>query len=67
MDFWITFWGLCFLICMVVFAGMAVIVAVGGVSDIRALFTGIDEQHRKQEGRSESESYGAADKSTPRR
>ena len=49
MDFWITFWGVCFLICMVVFAGVAVIVAVGGVSDIRALFSGIDEQHREQD------------------
>lgn len=49
MDFWITFWGVCFLICMVVFAGVAVVVAIGGVSDIRALFTSIDEQHRKQD------------------
>ena len=48
MEFWITFWTVLFFFCIAIFAGVAVIVAVGGVADIRALFAGIDEKHREE-------------------
>ena len=49
MDFWITFWTACFLISILIFAGVAVVVAIGGLSDIRALFSRIDAQHQNHE------------------
>ena len=47
MAFWSTFWGLLFVVCILGFAGLAVVVAVGGVSDIRSLFRSIEEQHER--------------------
>ena len=49
MDFWINFWTVCFLLSILVFAGVAVVVAIGGISDIRALFNRIDEQHQSHD------------------
>ena len=48
MEFWITFWTVLFFLCIAIFVGVAVIVAVGGVADIRALFAGIKEKHREE-------------------
>jgi len=45
MGFWIGFWTVLFWLALVIFVGVAVKVAVGGVSDIRALFRSIDAQH----------------------
>ena len=47
MAFWSVFWGLLLLVCLLVFAGLAVVVAVGGYGDIQALFRRMDEGHRE--------------------
>lgn len=48
MSFWATFWTWTFLIAIIFFAGMAVVVAIGGFFDIRALFRTIREQHEEE-------------------
>ena len=45
MGFWIGLWSVLFWLALIVFAGVAVKVALGGVSDIRALFQSMDRQH----------------------
>ena len=37
MDFWIKFWTIFFFASLTLFAGLAIIVTVGGMFDIRAL------------------------------
>ena len=46
MEFWITFWTVLFFLGIVIFAGVAIVVGIGAVADIRALFAGLDEQHK---------------------
>lgn len=46
---WITFWGWLLALAVVVFSGLAVVVAIGGFFDIRSLFRQIDSQHRSEE------------------
>ena len=46
---WITFWGGLLALVVVVFSGLAVVVAIGGFFDIRSLFRQIDFQHRSDE------------------
>ncbi len=41
------FWGVQLLIGMLIFAGVAVAVAIGGFFDIKSLFRSIDLQHRE--------------------
>jgi len=38
MEFWSTFWAVVFVICLLLFAVVAVYVSVGALGDIRALF-----------------------------
>lgn len=38
MEFWSTFWSVVFVLCLLLFAGVAVYVSVGALGDIRALF-----------------------------
>ena len=47
MNGWMMFWGLLLAIVLLVFAGLTVVVAIGGLFDIRALFRTIDAQHRE--------------------
>lgn len=49
MSIWSTFWTWTFLVAIIFFAGMAVVVAIGGFFDLRALFSSLREQHEKQE------------------
>jgi hypothetical protein len=47
MNFWINFWTVFFIISLVLFAGLAVVVTIGGFFNIRSLFkvlTGRGEQ-----------------------
>ena len=48
MEFWVMFWTVLFFLCVAIFAGVAVVVTIGGVADIRALFARIDEKHREE-------------------
>ena len=38
MEFWSTLWAVIFVLCLVLFAVVAVYVSVGALGDIRALF-----------------------------
>ncbi len=45
MDFWTLFWTCLLVVAVVVFAGLAVVVTIGGFSDVWALFRSIDAKH----------------------
>ena len=47
MDAWATLWGWLLLITLVVFAGLAVVVAIGGFRDLRALLKPVDTPEDK--------------------
>ncbi len=51
MEGWIWFAKIVFYFGVGFFAILAVIVAVGGVKDIRSLFTALDQQHKDQAGK----------------
>ena len=38
MEFWIAMWTVVFVVCLLLFAGVAVYVSVGAIGDIKALF-----------------------------
>ena len=38
MEFWSTLWTAVFVLCLLLFAGVAVYVSIGAIGDIRALF-----------------------------
>ena len=45
MPFWEAFWAIVLAGSMVAFAGLAIVVAIGGFFDVKALFRSIDAQH----------------------
>ena len=47
MIFWQILWAAVFLGGLVLFAGLAIVVSIGGFFDIRSLFKSIEEQHAK--------------------
>ncbi len=47
MAFWTPFWGLVLLIGLIVFAGLSIVVSIGGFFDIKTLFKSIESQHRR--------------------
>jgi hypothetical protein len=44
MNFWINLWTLFFFLSLALFAGLAVIVTIGGFYDIRSLFKSLTER-----------------------
>lgn len=58
MNFWETFWPLVFIVCVVAFAGLAIVVTIGGISDIRAMLRSIEHDHRAtQDGSDEPDPH----------
>ncbi len=55
MQFWVDFWTLFFFASLAFFAGLLVIVAIGGFFNLRSLFKGLREQHNTQGSDSPSE------------
>ena len=49
MFFWINFWTCVLIFALAVFAGLAVVVSIGGLLDIRTLFRSIEAKHAEQE------------------
>lgn len=47
MSFWPGFWTVFLLLTVIVFAGMAVVVAVGGFFDLKAMFRQLEKQQRR--------------------
>jgi hypothetical protein len=48
MDNWLLFWKLLLMAAFAMFGILAVVVAIGGFSDIRALFRSVDAQHESE-------------------
>ena len=44
MNFWINFWTAFFIVSLVLFAGLAVVVTIGGFFNIRSLFKNLSSQ-----------------------
>ncbi len=55
MDAWATFWGVLFVIVLVIFAVLAVVVTIGGFYDVKAMFQAINEQHQGEESSAEED------------
>ena len=49
MDAWATFWGGLLVTVLVVFAGLSIVIAIGGFFDIKALLATIDAQHESSD------------------
>ena len=47
MNFWINFWTVFFFLSLAIFAGLAVVVAIGGFFDIKALFKSLTEEAKE--------------------
>lgn len=45
MDAWTTFWGWLLVIVLVIYAGLAIAITIGGFFDVKAMLTAIDDQH----------------------
>ena len=48
MNFWINFWSVFFFVSLVVFAGLAVVVTIGGFFNIRSLFKSLTAEHEQK-------------------
>jgi len=49
MNFWILLWKVVLIAGVIMFSGMAVWVTIGGLFDIKRLFTRIEQSHKKEE------------------
>ena len=49
MNFWINFWTIFFIASLALFAGMAIVVSIGGFFNIRSLFKGLTNRVDQQE------------------
>jgi len=58
MTFWITLWTGLLILGLLIYAGVALAVSVGGLFDIRSMFRRLDEQHRA--GRGDGPGEGSA-------
>lgn len=54
MNFWEVFWQVVLLVSVVGFAVLVVVVAFGGLSDIRAMLRSIEEHHDARDRKSDS-------------
>ena len=48
MNFWINFWSIFFFASLAVFAGLAVVVTIGGFFNIRSLFKSLTRRDASQ-------------------
>ncbi len=49
MHFWINFWSIFFFISIAIFAGLAVVVSIGGFFNIRSLFKSLTARAGQQD------------------
>ena len=49
MNFWINFWTIFFIASLALFAGMAIVVSIGGFFNIRSLFKSLTERSEHSE------------------
>ena len=55
MNFWINFWTIFFIASLALFAGMAIVVSIGGFFNIRSLFKSLTERSENSEDGSRKE------------
>ncbi len=55
MNFWINFWTIFFIASLALFAGMAIVVSIGGFFNIRSLFKSLTERSEQSEENSRKE------------
>jgi len=55
MNFWINFWTIFFIASLALFAGMAIVVSIGGFFNIRSLFKSLTERSEQPEDISRKE------------
>ncbi len=55
MNFWINFWTIFFIASLALFAGMAIVVSIGGFFNIRSLFKSLTERSEHSEEDSHKE------------
>jgi hypothetical protein len=48
MNFWINFWAFFFFVSLAIFAGLAVVVTIGGFFNIRSLFKSLGAKHKEE-------------------
>ncbi|MBW7992630.1 MAG: hypothetical protein FVQ84_21795 [Planctomycetes bacterium] len=59
MNFWINFWTYFFFISLILFAGLAIVVTIGGFFNIRSLFKSLsDRSEQSEEGAVEEDCRG---------
>jgi len=51
MNFWIHFWTVFFFASLALFAGLAVVVSIGGFLNIRSLFKALTDRANQQQDR----------------
>jgi len=57
MNFWINFWTGFFIVSLVLFAGLAIVVTIGGFFNIRSLFKNLtDRSEQSEQGAVEEDS-----------
>ena len=47
MDFWISFWAIVLGLVLVLYAGLTVVVTLGGFVDVKAMFASLKRQHEE--------------------
>lgn len=48
MDAWTTFWGWLLVIVLVIYAGLAIAITIGGFFDVKGMLTTINDQHESK-------------------
>ncbi len=48
MSFWVGFWTVLLILAALIFAGMAVVVTIGGFFDLKSMFKQLKKQQREQ-------------------
>ena len=54
MDFWVNMWSVFFFCSLTLFAGMAIVVAIGGFFNIKDLFKGLLEEAERLKAKAEA-------------
>ena len=48
MQSWVTLWGILLIAALTLFAGVAIVVSIGGFADIREMLRRIDKEHKRE-------------------
>ncbi len=57
MNFWINFWTIFFIASLVLFAGLAVVVSIGGFFNMLSLFKTLTMQHDQEQESTQEEGH----------